>query len=724
MPDRQAPAGMDRRRFALAVPAAVAAMGLGAGGYGLATGGPVLARQDDAPDDPTPSVDEAPPGDPLTDDQIDDALKGVLADLAAAGVAVHDQPGDDAPVVEVPEPGPFRLLVTNARTMAMEAVGGGGIAGWELDDLLGFQRPARSDDPALIPDFAARDLAVANARAVIDVARQDVDLATYQVRPSELLIAWAVVGETAAAEAARRYLPGLSDDGDAMVAVAPATVFPQVVLAMFVGELGRSDAEVKPVARMPSTLAGAVSPGLFGQAQRCGVGGTPAWSAQARSGQAATLRDQSFLDAPCSAVSDFVTSTLSALTSALTRGIDSLHLPGFISGALSWLIGKAIGAITAAIDAVLRPILTQVRAIAAVVGTAVTVVSAIRPWTLRMRTDPVVSRFAIGSEPDQEGRASCLVDLGGLDEWPPYVLDCARAAEIELPSLKPEGAPVVWDFRPSRPGLMTLIERPDELDADGRAELLYVTGRESERTARGPERTGTVEVFATVSRKQFEDLRATILNLAFGALPSIIQPFIRNLLGPVANDLLRKITELTDTRSNTTLYIRYHDEPEPDPTPDPDTGTPGAVSTTFEPPYGHLGTVQLSLDAATCDGDTWDGDLQLVIAISMDETANAVDIDINQTLPISWAFTDGDVATTTVGPFAGSESNVVLGPDTFFWTFDLTITRSTDGADGSQSLSIDGTQTAGVPGFIETVPLEGYFANIAVPIPVTANDAC
>lgn len=152
------------------------------------------------------------------------------------------------------------------------------------------------------------------------------------------------------------------------------------------------------------------------------------------------------------------------------------------------------------------------------------------------------------------------------------VADCAAAAGLNLPPLKPEGSRIDWSYRASRDGLIAAVDQPRELDAAGAAELRYMTGSESERTARGPALVGTVQITTQVARKQFDELRETILNLTFGALPAIVQPFVRGILDGPADALLRNITAITDTRGFETFYVTYHDEPESseDPEPEPD----------------------------------------------------------------------------------------------------------------------------------------------------------
>jgi len=433
------------------------------------------------------------------------------------------------------------------------------------------------------------------------------------------------------------------------------------------------------------------------------------------------------LDTPCSAVSNFIDSVLGAIVEALTKGFRSLGLPALLEVPLSWLLGLATDAIRTAIQTLLAPIVTQIRGFAAIIGTAVMVVSAIRPWTARIRSTPITNRLAVGAEAGRPGSVRCLIDLGGLDEWPPMVADCAAAAGLNLPPLKPVGSRIDWSYRSSRDGLIAVVDQPRELDAAGAAELQYITGSESERTAQGPARVGTVQVTAQVARKQFDELRDTILNLTFGALPTIVQPFVRSILGGPADALLRNITAITDTRGFETFYVTYHDEPEPseDPEPEPDWDQAGALSVTFPLAFDAIVTAELTLDATSCDRVSWEGTLHFANVLDPADADNVLGISIDDTLPITWSFGGRTSADSSVGPFVGSAS-AIYGPDTVYEiTFDLTLTE--EGAVGNDSggtITVDGIFRALIDGSPQSTPLDALFSGIGEPVPVTDGDAC
>ena len=711
---------LNRRRFALALPAA-AAMPAGLAGIGPARSAPEgrFAGQGEADDPATPMAEG-----PLTDDDVNVAIEVALADLADAGVAVFAGPADEAPVVPVPDPGPLRLLLSQVRTMAVEAAGGGGLVGSELDGLAGYALPPMTDDPA---DTPATDWQSVTARGVGDT-RASSGAVAMAARPSELLIAYVAVGESPGAVAARRYLPDLSDDRDAMVAAAPRTVFPSLVLTLMAGEIARADADLDDALATGSAADVSHDTSITADPASCG---SDAGSSLTDAVRKATGRDaavmQGSLDAPCSAVSNFIDSTLGFIVDALTKGFRSLGLPSLLEIPLSWLFGLAIDAIHAAIRTLLAPIVAQIRGYAAIIGTAVMVVSAIRPWTVRMRGTPITNRLAVGAEPGLDGSMRCLIDLGGLDEWPPMVADCAAAAGLTLPPLKPVGSRIDWTYRASREGLVAIVDQPTELDADGAAELRYVTGNESERTARGPARIGTVLVSARVARKQFDDLRDTILNLAFGALPTIIQPFVRNVLGGAADALLRNITAITDSQGFDEFYVAYHDEPEPseEPQGSTDAGQSGRIAVTFPLAFDAIVTAELTLDATSCDRVAWAGTLHFANVLDPADADNVLSISIDDTLPIDWSFGNGGSATTSVGPFVGSASTIYGTNTSYEITFDLTLTE--DGVVGNDSggtITVDGNFLGLVDGAPQTTTLDTLFSGIGDPQPVTDDAAC
>ncbi len=711
---------IDRRRFALALPA-VATIPAGFVTIGPVRSAPenrhlVLGAADESP--ATPSADG-----PLTGDDVEAAIELALADLADAGVAVFVGPTDEEPVVPVPDPGPLRLLLSQVRTMAVEAAGAGGLIGSELDALAGYPLPPTTDDPAEVPVADWRSVTERGLGSEIS-ARSGTQTAS--ARPSELVIAYVAVGDSPGAVAARRYLPDISDDRDAMVAAALRVVFPSLVLTLMVSEIARADAALDEASLTGPALQMASIGGVAPGTARCGTNTRRTLTEAVRkAAEEDGVLAQGGLDAPCSAVSNFIDSVLGTVVDALTKGFRSLGLPSLLEIPLSWLLGLATDAIRAAIQTLLAPIVAEIRGFAAIIGTAVMVVSAIRPWTARMRSTPITNRLAVGTEAGRPGSVRCLIDLGGLDEWPPVVADCAAAAGLKLPPLKPVGSRIDWSYRSSRDGLIAVVDQPKELDAAGAAELQYITGSESERTARGPARVGTVLVTAQVARKQFDELRDTILNLAFGALPAIVQPFVRSILGGPADALLRNITAITDTRGFETFYVTYHDEPEPSEEPEPDSGQAGALNVTFPLAFDALVTAELTLAATSCDRVAWDGTLHFANVLDPADAENVLGISIDDTLPISWSFGGRASATASVGPFIGSASTI-YGPDTVYEvTFDLALTEEgVAGNDSGGTITVDGTFFALVDGTPQSTSLDALFSGIGEPVPVTDGDAC
>ncbi len=234
---------INRRRFAMALPA-VATIPTGFVAFGPARSraentSPGLGGASDL--STTPSAEG-----PLTDDDVGAAVELALSDLANAGVAVFVSPTDTEPVVPVPDPGPLRLLLSQVQTMAVEAAGASGLIGAALDGLAGYSLPPATDDPAVVP---APDWQSVTERGLAAEAAVRSGTPPASVRPSELVIAYVAVGDSPGALAARRYLPDISDDRDAMVAAAPRVVFPALVLTLMASEIARADAALEETSR-------------------------------------------------------------------------------------------------------------------------------------------------------------------------------------------------------------------------------------------------------------------------------------------------------------------------------------------------------------------------------------------------------------------------------------------------------------------------------------------
>ena len=128
-----------------------------------------------------------------------------------------------------------------------------------------------------------------------------------------------------------------------------------------------------------------------------------------------------------------------------------------------------------------------------------------------MDDTPPSTRKAIGTEPGLPGTVTARVDLGGLDEWPTDIADCAMQAGVTLPPLKPVGAPIAWTMTQTDDLAVQSAGQATVLDETGSARFRYATTQESVETSKGDPVEGELkihrpvdEVFAFVADERNE----------------------------------------------------------------------------------------------------------------------------------------------------------------------------------------------------------------------------
>jgi hypothetical protein len=267
------------------------------------------------------------------------------------------------------------------------------------------------------------------------------------------------------------------------------------------------------------------------------------------------------------------------------------------------------------------------------------------------------------------GTVGATVDLGGLDEWPADVADCAQTAGVNLPPLKPEGAPIVWTFDQS-PGDLA-VQDPGTatvLDADAHAELAYTTTQEDPDTASGEERTGVLTVRASIRRKEIADFQQTISNVVTAQIPTVLRPTLTALLGPTLNAVLAALPAFLDSTIQIPIGVVYHDE---------------STTTTSSPPTTGCSAGSTSIPPGTFTG-VLAGDLQITeppIVGHTDETFTG------QVVVIS----DGESVTGTIAMHWSGSGDINNGHVTEDTTLhDATITGS------ATDPVVDGTMTGQV----------------------------
>jgi len=638
----------------------------------------------------------APTAEPAIDDTAFDTF---IASIAAAGIAVYADASDTEPLVPVDEPGPYRLLEYQAQALLFEASAGGGVQGFELDELVGLPSIMANMGEQVGEGVTARP---ATTRKLTDrlaagstpTALDDGELSSPIVPPSSLLAGYLAATESPGADLARRYVPEVDP------LTAELAVFPGLVPLLFAAEIAREDAALNDTGVFtrfaPAKYTSLAAPTSLS----CGDTAI-AWE-QFAPGSAAvrgTRTTSAILAAqsgPCSQVQSFIDNTLNAIFAALRPNLGS-SLPGrILGGVIDFLLASGKLTVRELLNTIIAPVLSVIRSVSAIVGTASIVISTIRPWTVIVTPRPIATRFSVGSEAPIIGDVLCKVDLGGFDDWPPVISDCAAASGVPLPSLKPEGAPVVWEVLGTQPSLVTPFDIPAVLLPDATATLRYFTGNEDEETAKGKPISGVVTFNVTVTRPQLNELRDTLVNLLFAQLPPLASQLLRPILGPQINNLLQRLVSLTDSRGTRTLAVVFHTPPDPTPTPEPPESEDfaGSFSGRFdfadENIDGAIIQQFLEFGGATCDGESWDGEARWVSFSNVEPYM----MDMDQTLPLSIDFAGGSTATATAGPFTGSAGSSTMGTSVdVSWKIDLqfSLARNADGEPATIAISGTGT---------------------------------
>lgn len=508
----------------------------------------------------------------------------LVQQLATAGVAVYDGPAGK-PVAAVTAPvSPMRLLSDQVRSLALELAQHAGIPAAQLDAEL----PARHVGGAT-------------------------------VAASRLLAGWARYGTSPAAAVARTYLGHDIDD--------PASaVFPHAVLVLFAADAAASADRTGPTPNTPAPNASMTSTPPVGKpAPSVPIGTAPTPTGPTGTTPIPTPAGTTPVDtptpgaaptgnvvriaapvgagsngptlstAPCSAVVGFVDRTIAEVFDAIghlpypvTYDNDSaftkfLKTVGTVLAlGANVLIDKARLVISKTVSVAIKPLMTVVAEIAGVAGTVAQVVSAVRPWTMTLTADPAANRKGVAPEGPQPGTVTARIDLGGLDQWPSYLADCAARAGTALPPLKPAGNSITWHITGAPTGLAYLGDGDTRLRNDATARTQYLTAVEP-KYPDAREATGRVRITATIQRddlttiqNQFEDLVHSNLTSLVPPLGSIIDDIAWPVVQPWVDHAFSALAHLRDVTGAVYVPISYHLPGEPTPT----TSTPPERPTT------------------------------------------------------------------------------------------------------------------------------------------------
>lgn len=477
-----------------------------------------------------------------------DRVADLVVQLAAAGVAVFDEPDDQTPVVLPAEPAsPVTLLRWQVHALAAEVASHGGLTGAELD-----------------------------------VMADEEDVGGLAITASGLVDGWAADAGTAAAAMASELLAG-DPRWPAGLPHDERPVYSTLVLLLFVADLATAGAslaeETAAPTRHDSDLTGAVLAAATSEtvpyaAEGVAAGPCSAGMAYLNGAVAATFDALRRLATPPPVATGF--GLFDAIANAVIRGV---------AGAANLVIDGAQIVIDGAIRATVGEVMAIVARIAGVLGTLAQIKSYVQPWELELTADPAGTSTVLA--PASEGKRGTVTVAVKVpfDTWPGWMVDCAATAGKPLPSLSPSGQAVTWDLYTAVPRDLARIDKSDKaLDSGGKAELTYRTAVQQVE----PDPTETDGYLYTVTSINRDDVWQLILMLngilnqgIASLLPGItlvpgvtalVEQQTLALTRQALGEVLAKLATIRDRRSHIVVPITHYvpgEEPAPAPEPAP-----------------------------------------------------------------------------------------------------------------------------------------------------------
>lgn len=481
----------------------------------------------------------------------------LVDELAAAGIAVYRELGDSKPLKTPAEPvSPVRLLEWQTHNLARETRNHAGTSARDLD-------------------------------AVVEGGK----VGKITITPSRLIAGWAKHGTTPAAKYARRLLGKAVDK--------PRTaVFPQGVLLLFTSDLATAGAALAEAGHRPR-----------------GGGGSPAGAPQPA------------LSAPCYAVLNFVNGAIARVFNAIghlrqpkaNTGValfDALinTIGKFVTDAVNVAIDGAYFVVSNTVRVAIAPVMAIVARIAGIVGTLGEVASAVRVWTPVMTADPSANRKAIGTEAPLPGLVKIRIDLGGFDEWPPAIADCATQAGAPLPPLKPVGNRVTWNFTTG--DLITSDTTDSALDKDSSATAEYHTTVEP-KYKKAKQHQGQATIRATVRRDDTTKLEAAFAQLVHDGVKQLAPPvgnviyeWVWPYVKPEIDKAFAALAEFRDVTGTIAIPVSYHtpeeDDKKPPPPPSQQTSIDSCLLGQWTTLNEHLTGVTQTMSVSGGTGAVWE----------------------------------------------------------------------------------------------------------------------
>ncbi len=216
------------------------------------------------------------------------------------------------------------------------------------------------------------------------------------------------------------------------------------------------------------------------------------------------------------------------------------------------------------------PFINAIRSAIGVLALAVTVVAALRDWTVSVAAQPASAHYSVGPSTSQ-ANAIGTVDDGPGDVFSPEVRECASLLSVDLAKGGAAGSTASWQVVAGAEHAAPGDNQDTVVDAGRRTTFRLVMTREPEDVHSSSRiANGLVRLRVTVKRQDVEQVRKFIE----GAITSNLPPSVYAALTGLFGDPLAKIAAMTDITGQGRLVAEYHLPEEPTLPPDPDLRPP------------------------------------------------------------------------------------------------------------------------------------------------------
>ncbi|MFN8623920.1 MAG: hypothetical protein U0869_24525 [Chloroflexota bacterium] len=355
-------------------------------------------------------------------------------------------------------------------------------------------------------------------------------------RASWLLAGWLAAADTQRGRLARALMAGQD------VSVPADLVVPSLVTALLVADLA-ADGPPSATGTAPRVAALAVRP--------------PA-GVEPRTADAGL----------CTGAQQFIDDVIAAVFTRLQASVPKSGAGVIVASAWNWLVGKAQAFVRGLVAELTAPVLSVIRTIAGALATITEAVRIFVPWTVTIQPTPS-SVLVLPVDPAQgvQGTFTLRVSAGDVPEWPAFVADCAAAAGVQLPSLKPIGEPVAWKDLANADGLLIRDGAQVALDDQGVAKIDFHSITETPEQAKGAVLQTPVKASATVTRSKLKQFGDTLAGTLFGQVPAVVRPLVDAAARPIITGLIARLSSLFDTTAMGSLVVVHHQKPEPSASP-------------------------------------------------------------------------------------------------------------------------------------------------------------